>query len=64
MITIELDEREAACLYDEMAYAQLPRSPGLNRYEKAMSRMAGHVKGQLEAQGIDGIMAASERARF
>lgn len=64
MITITLDEREAACLYDEVTYAQLPHSAGLNRYEKALSRMAGHVKQQLTQQGVEGVMAASERARF
>lgn len=64
MITITLDEREAAALFDEVTYAQLPHCAGLNRYEKTLSRMAGHVKEQLADQGVEGIMAASERARF
>lgn len=64
MITITLDEREAAALYDEVSYAELPHSPGLNRYEKTLSRMAGHVKQQLADQGVEGIMASSGNARF
>lgn len=57
---VKVNGREAALLFDELAYATVDPSPALNRYEKDMSKMAVKVQRQLTDQGVKGELACSK----